>query len=460
MPPRPRVLRPADQPRRFFPNSPTFTGAGTPLGQLAACFVLPITDDMGRDSGRHLPDPARRRPHPADRRRQRLLLLAACAQGRAGQILRRAGHRPGRLPARLRPRLRRDRPGRHAARRQHGRPARGPSRMSKSSSPARPTRTRSPTSTSRSASPMPSCGRSRRRDWDLRFPDVRPGYRASRHARAGEAAGIPSRSVKRVRARDLFDKIVKQAHHNGEPGVLFLDAANRANPVPHLYQLEATNPCGEQWLGPYENCCLGSVNLAQHFGPDGTVDWESLRQSVVDSTRFLDDVVEPTPTSRPCRSCAKPPTAPAASAWASWAWRDLMYHVGIRYGSPEGQEFAAQVMEFVRYHCHADQHRPGRGARCLPRHRGQHLRPGQPDLAAAPAAACPTSTTGGRPAVDWDAIVDGHPARTASATPPRPPSPPPAPSPPSPAAKATAASRSLPWPTIRHVNDNGKDLQL
>src|SRR4030043_768576 len=71
-----------------------------------------------------------------------------------------------------------------------------------------------------------------------------------------------------------------------EPGVLFLDAANRSNPVPHLYPLEATNPCGEQWLGPYENCCLGSVNLAQHFGPDHRADWEKLRQTVVASTKF------------------------------------------------------------------------------------------------------------------------------------------------------------------------------
>jgi len=114
-------------------------------------------------------------------------------------------------------------------------------------------------------------------DWELRFPDVSGSdYRHfSGTLEQAEAAGLPIKVFKTVRARELFDKIVTQAHHNGEPGMLFLDAANRQNPVPHLYQLEATNPCGEQWLGSYENCCLGSVNLAQHMGPDGTVDWRS-----------------------------------------------------------------------------------------------------------------------------------------------------------------------------------------
>ncbi len=81
--------------------------------------------------------------------------------------------------------------------------------------------------------------------WELRFPDVgAPEYKGfDGTLEQAEAAGIPIQVYKRVRARDLFDQIVRQAHHNGEPGVLFLDAANRSNPVPHLYQLEATNPC-------------------------------------------------------------------------------------------------------------------------------------------------------------------------------------------------------------------------
>ncbi|MCA1899450.1 MAG: ribonucleoside reductase class II, partial [Chloroflexi bacterium] len=108
--------------------------------------------------------------------------------------------------------------------------------------------------------------------------------------------------------------------------------------------------CGEQWLGPYENCCLGSVNLNEHCGPNNTVDWETLRQSVVTATRFLDDVVE---------ANGYVPSVPQLKEAAHRARRiglgimglaDLMYHVGVRYGSKEGQEFGAQVMEFVRFH--------------------------------------------------------------------------------------------------------------
>ena len=94
-----------------------------------------------------------------------------------------------------------------------------------------------------------------------------------------------------LRAREIFDMIVDYAHKNGEPGVLFIDVANRTNPVPHLYDLEATNPCGEQWLRPYENCCLGSINLAETLTPEGKIDWEQLRETVILATRFLDNVV-------------------------------------------------------------------------------------------------------------------------------------------------------------------------
>jgi ribonucleotide reductase alpha subunit len=113
--------------------------------------------------------------------------------------------------------------------------------------------------------------------------------------------------------------------------------------------------CGEQWLGPYENCCLGSINLAQHVTKtaDGetVVDWELLLRTIYESTHFLDNVVS---------ANSYVPAVPEVAEAAYRARRiglgimglgDLMYQLGIRYGSEEGQEFAAQVMEFVRYAC-------------------------------------------------------------------------------------------------------------
>jgi ribonucleoside-diphosphate reductase alpha chain len=187
--------------------------------------------------------------------------------------------------------------------------------------------------------------------WDLRFPDVKhPTYRSFNGTlEQAEEAGIPILVFETLRARDLFNKIVYQAHHNGEPGLLFLDHANRDNPIPHLYDLEATNPCGEQFLGPYENCCLGSINLSKHYTDNGNPDWVALQKSIETATRFLDNVVD---------ANAYVPTVPQLKEAALRARRiglgimglaDLMYRAGVRYGSEEGQDFAAQIMEFVRY---------------------------------------------------------------------------------------------------------------
>jgi ribonucleoside-diphosphate reductase alpha chain len=297
-------------------------------------------------------------------------------------------------------------------------------------------------------------------DWDLRFIDVTDprtkGFDGT--LEQAEAAGIPIRVYKTVKARELFDKIVSQAHHNGEPGLLFLDASNRSNPVPHLYPLEATNPCGEQWLGPYENCCLGSINLAQHFGREGTVDWEKLRISTELSTRFLDDVVEEN---------AYVPAVPQLKEAAFRARRiglgimalaDLLYHVGIRYGSEEAQEFGAQVMEFVRFHSM-------RTSIALAKERG-------PFTAIKGSIYDPVNITWkvptplrgyqrdyGRPSIDWNEIVTGikeHGIRNACQT--------------TIAPTGTIATISgcegygcepvFALAYLRHVNDHGKDLTL
>jgi ribonucleoside-diphosphate reductase alpha chain len=99
------------------------------------------------------------------------------------------------------------------------------------------------------------------------------------------------RTASRVRARELFDRIVEEAWRTGEPGLVFLDRINRANPVPAMGRIETTNPCGEVPLLPGESCNLASVNLARLDG-DGHIDWQRLRATVALAVRFLDDVID------------------------------------------------------------------------------------------------------------------------------------------------------------------------
>ncbi len=102
--------------------------------------------------------------------------------------------------------------------------------------------------------------------------------------RNGEEVGKQS-------AREIFDLIADTAHRSGEPGVVFIDKIDEANPTPELGKIESTNPCGEQPLLPYESCNLGSINLAK-FVKDGGIDMKGLREITEKAVRFLDDVIE------------------------------------------------------------------------------------------------------------------------------------------------------------------------
>ncbi|HOG78327.1 MAG TPA: adenosylcobalamin-dependent ribonucleoside-diphosphate reductase [Anaerolineaceae bacterium] len=446
--------------KSFFPNSPTFTGAGTPLGQLAACFVLPISDDMGRASTgifQTLRDAALIQQTGGgngfsfSRLRPKGSLVISSAGQATGPVgfLRVYDHAFGEV-------------------------AQGGSRRGANMAVLRvdhpdieefiacKTDENQITNFNISVGITDAFMRAVEadEDWELRFPDVHDarykGFDGT--LEQAEAAGIPILVHKRVRARELFDKIVKQAHHNGEPGMLFLDAANRGNPVPHLYQLEATNPCGEQWLGGYENCCLGSVNLAQHLGEQGTVDWEKLRRNVELATRFLDDVVD---------ANHYVPAVPALKEAAHRARRiglgimglaDLMYHVGVRYGSPEGQEFAAQVMEFVRYQAMQTSVELAKVRGAFPAIQGSIYDPDDMQWEP-PQPLMPYDADWGRPALDWEALTDNirqNGIRNAAQT--------------TVAPTGTIATVAgcegygcepvFALAYIRHVNDNGKDLQL
>ncbi|MCA9866141.1 MAG: adenosylcobalamin-dependent ribonucleoside-diphosphate reductase [Anaerolineae bacterium] len=424
---------------RFFPNSPTFTGAGTPLGQLAACFVLPIADDMGRD--------------PA----------GIFQTLRDAALIQQTGGGNGFAFSRLRPK---DDYVKSSAGK-----ATGPVGFLRVYDQAFGEIAQGGTRRGANMAVL-----------RVDHPDILEfiSCKASEYAitNFNISVGVTDKFIhavkddadfdlinprdgqvwRTVRARDIFDEIVKYAHRNGEPGVLFLDAANRSNPVPHLYELEATNPCGEQWLGPYENCCLGSINLGRHVTEDGQIDWQLLQRSTEESTHFLDNVVT---------ANAYVPAVPQLRVAALNARRiglgimglgDLFYRIGVRYGSEEGQALAGAIVEFIRYHSM-------RTSVELARERGPFLAiegsiyDPQAFKWSVPQAAVKSKKRYGRPALDWDGLVadiQTHGIRNAAQT--------------TVAPTGTIATVAgiegygcepvFALAYVRHVNDNGKDLQL
>jgi ribonucleoside-diphosphate reductase alpha chain len=148
-----------------------------------------------------------------------------------------------------------------------------------------------------------------------------------------------------LKAREVFDKIIDLAWHNGEPGVLFIDTANKANMTPQLGEFEATNPCGEQWLLPYESCNLGSINLA-NFVTSGAVDYDRLRETVRTATIFLDNVID---CNRfPIPEIGEMTLKTRKIGLGIMGLHDMLIQMGIGYAGEEGRELAAGVMAFIR----------------------------------------------------------------------------------------------------------------
>jgi len=150
--------------------------------------------------------------------------------------------------------------------------------------------------------------------------------------------------VGQLRAREVWQLIIHGAWKTGEPGVFFIDKANHFNPVPHLGPYEATNPCGEQPLLPYDVCNLGSINVGA-FVRDGQIDWEGMRQSIHISTHFLENVIDA--NNYPLPEIDDLSKRIRRIGLGIMGLADLLIRLGISYDSEEGVEMGRKIMAFV-----------------------------------------------------------------------------------------------------------------
>lgn len=305
----------------FLPNSPTLMNAGNPHGQLAACFVLPIEDRLesifstlglvarihqsGGGSGFSF---SRLRP-----RGDRVKTTGGTSSGPLSfmdiydyttEVIRAGGRRRGANMAVLRV----DHPDIEefiAAKRD-------PARL---------------------------------RNFNLSVGVTDAFFdaleRGDRFALVNPRNG---KTMRRVSARAIFDAIAEAAWENGDPGLLFLDEINRHNPTPALGDIEATNPCGEQPLLPFESCTLGSLNLAAFASAD-EIDWERFGEAVRDAVTFLDNVVEANHYPAPEIADATRRTRKLGLGVMGLA--DLLAQLGIAYDSRHALELGGKIARFL-----------------------------------------------------------------------------------------------------------------
>ena len=309
------------QRREFLPNSPTLMNAGLPNGQLAACFVLPLEDDLDSiftavthaariqqtGGGTGFSFSALR---PGE---DRVHSTGGIASGpisfielfdHATAVIRQGGRRRGANMAVLRI----DHPDIEA----FINAKRSPGRL---------------------------------KNFNLSV-GVTDAFFTALDAHAPFSLRNPrtGRVTRTINPDDLFDAIAEAAWAVGDPGLLFLDEINRHNPVPALGPIEATNPCGEQPLLPYESCTLGSINLAA-FSDGVNVDWQRLKSTIRDAVVFLDNVID--------ANCYPLPEIEAATrktrkiGLGIMGLADLLARIGIGYDSDDGINLGARIAAFL-----------------------------------------------------------------------------------------------------------------
>lgn len=157
------------------------------------------------------------------------------------------------------------------------------------------------------------------------------------------------RKTGELEASEVYHSLVYQAWENGDPGVIFLDRINRDNPTPALGMIESTNPCGEQPLLPMEACNLGSINLAKfvaHMEGNASIDYDGLGEMVWRSVRFLDNVIDM--SNYPLPEIEKMARGNRKIGLGVMGFADMLFQLGIPYDSDRALDVAEEVMAFIK----------------------------------------------------------------------------------------------------------------